>query len=115
MEREGGNMVFDILVVLLAAAGVAFLIKLALGLLLMPVRGKGCRVFVAVSIERDAPDLERVVRGAKWLSQQGGVELLLVDKGMDERTREVANRLAHETKCTIYTMEELMKDPDAIL
>jgi len=115
MEREGGNMTYDILVVLLAAAGVVFLIKLAFGLLLMPVRGKGCRVFVAVSIESEAPDLERILRGAKWLAQEGGVDLLLVDKGMDGRTGELARRFARDNKCTIYTMDDIIRDPAAIM
>lgn len=108
-------MVFDIIVVLLAAAGVVFLIKLALGLLLVPVRGKGCRVMVAVSVEGEAPDLERVMRGAKWLSQQGGIELLFVDKGMDGRSEELVRRFAGDNNCAIYTIDELIKDPAAIL
>jgi hypothetical protein len=99
-------VVFDLLVVLLAAAGVVFLIKLVFGLLLMPVRGKGCRVCVTVSIEGDTPDLERVVRGSKWIAREGSVSLVLVDKGMGADTLKAAEMLAADEKCPLYTAEE---------
>lgn len=103
-------MLYDIFVVLLAAAGVVFLIKLVLGILLVPVRGKGCRVCVAVSFEGDAPDLERVIRGAKWLSREGGVRLVLIDNGMDGHARKRAERFAAFEKCPLYTVDEIREN-----
>lgn len=100
-------MLFDLLVVLLAAAGVVFLIKLVFGLLLMPVRGRGCRVSVTVSVEGDSPDLERVLRGAAWLAQEGSTELILIDRGMGENTRKAAELFAAQEKCPLYTIEEI--------
>lgn len=103
-------MVFDILVVLLAAAGVVFLIRLVFGVLLTPVRGKGCSVCVAVSVEGDSPDLERVIRGAKWLSREGGVSLILIDKGLDVQARKKAENLAAYEKCPLYTADEVREN-----
>lgn len=103
-------MVFDILVVLLAAAGIAYLIKLVFGLLLVPVRGKGCRATVVISVEGESPDLERAIRGAKWLSREGGVPLILIDKGMDDKTRRRAENFAAYEKCPLYTADEIREN-----
>jgi hypothetical protein len=108
-------VVFDLLVVLLAAAGVVFLLKLVFGLLLMPVRGKGCRVCVTVSIEGDTPDIERVIRGARWLAQEGSISLVLVDKGMGADARKAAEMLAADEKCPLYTAEDLRNDLTEII
>lgn len=100
-------MVFDILVVLLAGAGIVFLIRLAFGLLLMPLRGHGCRVCVTVSAQGETADLERVIRGAVWLAGEGTVDLILIDKGLDECARKAAEKLAEHGKYPLYSVKEI--------
>lgn len=108
-------MIYDLLVVLLAAAGVVFLIRLMLGMLLMPVRGKGCRVCVTLSVEGEAPDLERVFRGARWLAREGAVELVLIDNGVTQSARQAAERLVYGEDCPLYSAQEIREDLSKIL
>lgn len=108
-------MLLDILIVLLAATGIVFLIRLAFGLLLMPVRGRGCRVCVLVSIKGDSPDFERVLKGAKWISQEGAVDLIVVNNSIEGRALKGTELYAKQNNLRIYTVEDIRENTDIII
>lgn len=108
-------MLLDILIVLFAAAGTVFLIRFIFGLMLMPVKGRGCRVSVLLSISGDTPDVDKVLRGAKWLSQEGGVELIIVENRTEGRTLKAIQLHAKQNNLPIYTVEDVQENIDVII
>lgn len=87
-------MVWQVLVCVLAAAGMLFLAWCVVGALLMPVGGPGMTVIYCA--RGDAEDLEQAVRSFAWLRGSGVADLPLqvVDCGMAPAARERAERLA---------------------
>ena len=107
-------MLLDIVIVLLAATGTVFLIRFVFGLMLMPVRGRGCRVSVLLSVKGDTPDVDRVLKGAKWLSQQG-VRLIIVENkdGGAHIESDKASRKAKQPPT--YTVEDVRENIEILL
>ena len=114
MER-GQSMLLDIVIVLLAATGTVFLIRFVFGLMLMPVRGRGCRVSVLLSVKGDTPDVDRVLKGAKWLSQQGGVRLIIVENKTEGRTSKAIKLHAKQNNLPTYTVEDVRENIEILL
>ncbi len=99
-------MFFDILIVILASTGVVLLLKYLLEFLLMPKKVEGCSMFVVVSVSGEVPELESVIRSAKWLAQRNSAEFLLIDSGMESQTRAVGEKLAVDIGYKLLNTDE---------
>lgn len=87
----------EILISILAAAGAVTFLWCLAGLLFLPVAGDG--MVTVWRLRGPCPGLEIRVRGHLWLQRTGlvGARLALVDCGMTEADRAVAERLARNT------------------
>ena len=84
---------FDVLIAVFAAAVLVLVGFLVYGRLLLPIRGKGCSVSVVIRAEGNCPDLQRVYDGAKWLAARGELPIVILDAGMNEDTKKIAQKL----------------------
>ena len=87
-------MIWQVIASVLGAAGLILFCWCFIGSFLLPVAGRNVTaVYVA---GKDAADLEQTVRSFSWLRGTGMIEmpLKIVDCGMDEETRRLAERLA---------------------
>ena len=94
-------MVIQITLCVLLILGFAWLLWMLSGALLTPVRSGGdTRITLVVQARGDAPELENLLRGALWLRESGTVaaDILLVDCGLTEDARSMANYLADREK-----------------
>ncbi|NLH01761.1 MAG: hypothetical protein GX488_07690 [Clostridiales bacterium] len=70
------------------------------GLLLRPVKaGKSPSMTVIIAAGKDSRNLEREVRGLRWLREDGRLyaDILIVDTGMDSETARIAESLSKST------------------
>ena len=102
----GVFVIFDIVIVLLATTGIICCVRFVYGLMLLPVRGKGCSVSTVIRAEGDCPELQKVYDGAKWLAAQGGFRVVVLDAGMSGETRRIAQRLEKDGSVEIYTVDK---------
>lgn len=105
------HIIMQAALVILAAAGVFFVIRAVYGAMLTPVGHDGQGGLIAViRLWGSCPELEQTVAGLTWLQRTGvlSAQILLVDCGMDEESHEMAALLAkkHET-LTICSLSEL--------
>lgn len=93
--------------VVLMAAGVLPFLWVAVGLLLRPLMGKVPLEFV-LQIRGEDTFLEARVYGLMWFRSIFGTvpEIVLLDCGMEERTREIAFRLANSRRAVSYRKGE---------
>lgn len=86
-------MFFEILLVLLAGFGLACLLWLGLGRLLLPVRPP---VRVVLNARGDGGELEQAVRALLWLRQSGlwRGTVILRDEGLDPQGLALAHTLS---------------------
>ena len=85
----------QVLGTILAAAGVALVVWAVCGGFFLPLGGKSGELTLVLHLAGNSPTLAQTVRGLVWLRQifHATPELILVDDGMDEETRQVAERL----------------------
>lgn len=90
-------MVERMVFALVIAAALAVLLWLLRGVMLTPVRkGENQAITLVLRVTGRAKELEHTVDGLVWLIQNGTIpaELILLDDGMDEETRNAAELLA---------------------
>ena len=87
-------MVWQVVACVLATAGLILFCWCLIGSFLLPVAGRNLTAVYRAG--GDASDLEQTVRSFSWLRGTGMIEmpLRIVDCGMDEETRRLAERLA---------------------
>jgi hypothetical protein len=76
-----------------------FLIWIVKGLLLMPVPlGKTMGLTVVLKLAGSCPELEGTVNALLWMIENGTLtgDVLLLDKGMDPESRQVAELMARD-------------------
>lgn len=92
-------MVIQITLCVLLILGFAWLLWMLSGVLLTPVRsGRDTRITLVVQARGDAPELENLLRGIRWLRESGTLmaDVLLVDCGLTEEAAALAERLARQ-------------------
>ena len=105
-------MVERMVFALAIAAALAALIWLLRGVMLIPVRtGENQSVTLVLRVSGSAKGLEHTVDGLIWLIQNGTIpaELILLDGGMDEETRNAAEILAADLGIALCRPEEAPK------
>lgn len=93
------NMVIQITLCVLLILGFAWLLWMLGCALLTPVRsGRDTRITLVVQARGDAPELENLLRGIRWLRESGTLmaDVLLVDCGLTEEATALAERLARQ-------------------
>lgn len=93
------NMVIQITLCVLLILGFAWLLWMLSGALLTPVRsGRDTRITLVVQARGDAPELENLLRGIRWLRESGTLmaDVLLVDCGLTEEAAALAERLTRQ-------------------
>ena len=81
----------------------------------MPVKGRGCRVSVLLSVKGDTPDIDRVLRGAKWLAQEGGVQLIILEDNTEDHTSKAIKLFAKQNNLPTYTLKDVQDNIEIIL
>lgn len=92
-------MVIQITLCVLLILGFAWLLWMLSCALLTPVRsGRDTRITLVVQARGDAPELENLLRGIRWLRESGTLmaDVLLVDCGLTEGAAALAERLARQ-------------------
>lgn len=92
-------MVIQITLCVLLILGFAWLLWMLSGALLTPVRsGRDTRITLVVQARGDAPELENLLRGIRWLRESGTLmaDVLLVDCGLTEEAAALAEWLARQ-------------------
>ena len=86
----------ELILALLAAAGLLFLGWLLFGKMLTPVGGLGAPMYIAIRGEGDGIGLEHTVNTLIWLrgKELAQCPILLLDAGLNEEGRIVAKLLA---------------------
>ena len=93
------NMVIQITLCVLLILGFAWLLWMLSGALLTPVRsGRDTRITLVVQARGDAPELENLLRGIRWLRESGTLmaDVLLVDCGLTDDARARGARAARQ-------------------
>lgn len=88
-------MVIQITLCVLLILGFAWLLWMLSGALLTPVRsGRDTRITLVVQARGDAPELENLLRGIRWLRESGTLmaDVLLVDCGLTDDARALCER-----------------------
>lgn len=91
------NMVIQITLCVLLILGFAWLLwMLGCALLTLVRSGRDTRITLVVQARGDAPELENLLRGIRWLRESGTLmaDVLLVDCGLTEEAAALAERLA---------------------
>lgn len=91
------NMVIQITLCVLLILGFAWLLWMLGCALLTPVRsGRDTRITLVVQARGDAPELENLLRGIRWLRESGTLtaDVLLVDCGLTDDARALCERAA---------------------
>lgn len=81
------KMFIQITLCVLLILGFAWLLRMLSCALLTPVRsGRDARLTLVIRARGDAPELEQLLRGIRWLRESGTLtaEVLLVDCGLTE-------------------------------
>lgn len=102
-------MLRDILVSVAISGGVILFLWFLRGMLLMPVKlGKQTQMEVILRVQGKEPQLEQTVKGLGWLRKNGTLptDLILLDCGMDEHTRIIAEKLAVTEPGVLYRRRE---------
>ncbi len=106
-----GEHILLAIVLLLALYGCAELIRRAVLRILAPTKDCAGVLVIPVSGHRD--DIEYVIRSAAaqcgWSRRQGRRALLL-DKGMDEETRRIAEAICREVEVVSLCREEKIQE-----
>lgn len=90
-------MVVQITLCVLLILGFAWLLWMLGCALLTPVRsGRDTRITLVVQARGDAPELENLLRGIRWLRESGTLmaDVLLVDCGLTNDARALCERAA---------------------
>lgn len=90
-------MVIQITLCVLLILGFAWLLWMLGCALLTPVRsGRDTRITLVVQARGDAPELENLLRGIRWLHESGTLmaDVLLVDCGLTDDARALCERAA---------------------
>ena len=109
-------MVIQITLCVLLILGFAWLLWMLSGALLTPVRsGRDTRITLVVQARGDAPELENLLRGIRWLRESGTLmaDVLLVDCGLtDDALCERAARQCEDLKlCNTEEICQWMQTP----
>lgn len=86
-------MFWKILLSLVSAALIIFLVWWARGAMLTPISlGKQSKLTITLIVHGYEPALEETLDGLVWLRDNGTLrgEIVLIDDGMDEETRQIA-------------------------
>ena len=92
-------MVIQITLCVLLILGFAWLLWMLGCVLLTPVRsGRDTRITFVVQARGDAPELENLLRGIRWLRESGTLmaDVLLVDCGLTDDARALCERAAQQ-------------------
>lgn len=103
-------MLFDIACAFIIAGTLILFVWLLRGMLLMPLaKGKHTKITVVVKVNGFEPFLEQTVSGLGWLESNGAMpgNVVIVDDGMDEETRAVAQRLAARRKGVCFQRKDV--------
>ena len=93
------NMVIQITLCVLLILGFAWLLWMLGCALLTPVRsGRDTRITLVVQARGDAPELEQLLRGIRWLRESGTLmaDVLLVDCGLTDDAVMLCERAARQ-------------------
>lgn len=93
------NMVIQITLCVLLILGFAWLLWMLGCALLTPVRsGRDTRITLVVQARGDAPELEQLLRGIRWLRENGTLmaDVLLVDCCLTDDARALCERAARQ-------------------
>lgn len=93
------NMVIQITLCVLLILGFAWLLWMLGCALLTPVRsGRDTRITLVVQARGDAPELENLLRGIRWLRESGTLmaDVLLVDCGLTDDARALCEHAARQ-------------------
>jgi hypothetical protein len=101
----------EIIVGGLAAWGIIMLLWTLFGVLFLPLQKREkLRLTVVIRAQEDAPELERYVRGLKWLRDLGLVwwNILILEDPLSSEARDTARRLSeNEQNVDLVTGSEL--------
>jgi hypothetical protein len=101
----------EIIVGGLAAWGLIMLLWTLFGVLFLPLQKREkLRLTVVIRAKEDAPELERYVRGLKWLRDLGLVwwNILILEDPLSPEARDTARRLSeNEQNVDLVTGSEL--------
>ena len=92
-------MFIQITLCALLILGFAWLLRMLGCALLTPVRSsRDARLTLVIRARGDAPELEQLLRGIRWLRESGTLmaDVLLVDCGLTEEAAALAERLARQ-------------------
>lgn len=105
------SILLQVILVVLAVVGIVALLWSIAGGFLTPVRAEGKnRLYALICVSGSMPGLQRTVNGLLWAIQTGVAEydILIVDNGMDEETRLLAQKIAEtEHRVSICALDEL--------
>lgn len=103
-------MLFDIVVAFIIAGTLFLFVWLLRGMLLMPlVKGKHTKITVVVKVQGFEPCLEQTISGLCWLGSNGTLpgNIVIVDDGMDEETRSVAQHLCRHQNGVCFQRKDV--------
>jgi hypothetical protein len=108
---EGNAM--EIIVGALAAWGLLMLLWTLVGVLFLPLRKRQkLKLTVVVRGQEDSPELERYVRGLKWLRDLGLVwwDILILEDSLSPEARDTARRLSEQEQSVALVSGAKLKD-----
>lgn len=103
-------MLLDIISAFIIAGTLILFVWLLRGMLLLPLaKGKHTKITVVVKVSGFEPCLEQTIAGLAWLESNGTMpgNVVIVDAGMDEETREVAQRLSRRKKGVCFQRKDV--------
>jgi len=103
-------MLFEIVTAFIIAGTLILFVWLLRGMLLMPLtKGKHTKMTVVVKVQGREPCLEQTISGLNWLSSNGTLpaNVVIVDDGMDEETRTVAEHLSRSQKGVCFQRKDV--------
>jgi hypothetical protein len=103
----------EIIVGALAAWGLIMLLWTLFGALFLPLQKREkLRLTVVIRAQKDAPELERYVRGLKWLRDLGLVwwDILILEEPLNPGARDTARRISEKEQSVDLVTGSELKD-----
>ena len=103
-----------IIITAMAICCAAFAVFTIFGKALSPVRtGENQKLYCVLTVNGDASELEQTVKGLLWLYESGklGAHFIILDDGMSEQTRRVADLISkNDKRVDLYTATQFAKE-----
>ena len=85
------KLFIDILTSLAVCAFIIVFIRAVKSVIIMPVKKcKGIEMFTVLRVEGSVPQLEQTLKSLAFVKDDGKMPVIIVDGGMDENTRKIA-------------------------